>query len=139
MTEKTYSGSCLCGAVRYQFSGSSKLFQYCHCSRCRKVGGSAHSANIIIRPTNFKWLQGEELLGRYELPDAKDFATGFCKVCGSTLPWQNKSGRAVIIPAGSLDDDPQIKPTQNIYYRDRAVWYVEAAGLPKHDQLPDKK
>jgi len=137
-SKKSISGSCLCGSVRYQYSGEALVFQYCHCSRCRKITGSAHAANIIVRPEQLEWLAGEDLVGRFELPDAKDFASGFCKKCGSNLPWKNQSGRAVIIPAGTLDQDPHIHPKQSIFYSDRACWYVDVNDLPKHDQLPVK-
>ena len=136
---KTIDGSCLCGAVSYQYRDDVKVFQYCHCSRCRKVTGSAHAANIIIDPANFQWTRGEEFVGRFELPDAKHFATSFCKKCGSNLPWRNQRGSAVIIPAGTLDEDPGIKPRQNIYYKSRAPWYVDVADLKKFDELPIKK
>ena len=121
-TTNELSGSCLCGEVTYQFVGPVKVFQYCHCSRCQKFTGSAHASNIIIEPQQFKWLSGEEFVGRYELPEAKHFATSFCKKCGSSLPWQTKSGKATIVPAGTLNVDTKIKPIQNIYYADKAPW-----------------
>jgi hypothetical protein len=128
-------GSCLCQAVTYQYHGPEYVFQYCHCSRCRKFSGSAHTANIIVDPKQFEWLSGEDMLGRFEHPEAKHFATCFCKKCGSSLPWMAKSGRALIIPAGTLDQDPGIRPTQNIFWQDRADWREEVGALPKHDQL----
>jgi len=131
-------GSCLCNAVTYQFSGPEFVFQYCHCSRCRKFTGSAHAANIIIDPKQFEWLGGKEMVGRYEHPEAKHYATGFCKRCGSSLPWLAKSGRSMVIPAGTLDDDPGIRPTQNIYWQDRAPWREEVADLVHYDELPTK-
>jgi len=135
---KKSRGSCLCNAVTYQFSGPEFVFQYCHCSRCRKFTGSAHAANIIIDPKQFEWLGGEELVGRYEHPEAKHYATCFCKRCGSSLPWLAKSGRSMVIPAGTLDDDPGIKPTQNIYWQDRASWREEVRDLVHYDELPTK-
>ena len=138
MDKTKIRGRCLCGKVRYQFEGPIRVFQYCHCSRCRKITGSAHAANIIIDPPHFEWLSGEAYIGRFELPEAKHFATSFCQHCGSSLPWLTKSGKAMIIPAGSLDDDPAAKPVHNIYYADRAPWYVEADSLKKFDALPTK-
>ena len=135
---KKFRGSCLCNAVTYQFSGPEFVFQYCHCSRCRKFTGSAHAANIIIDPKQFEWLGGEELVGRYEHPEAKHYATSFCKRCGSSLPWLAKSGRSMVIPAGTLDDDPGIRPAQNIYWQDRAPWREEVADLIHYDELPTK-
>ena len=135
---KKITGSCLCGEAHYEISGSLGIFQYCHCSRCRKFTGSAHAANIIVAPDQFKWIKGEALLGRYEVADAKHFATSFCTHCGSSLPWKSKSNKAVIIPAGTLDDDPEIRPFQNIFYDSKADWYQEASDLIKYDSLPTK-
>jgi len=139
MVKNTLTGSCLCGEVSYQFVEDIKVFQYCHCSRCRKFTGSAHASNIIIDPENFRWLSGEASLGRFELPDAKYFATSFCRHCGSSLPWLTQSGRAYVIPAGTLDEKPHSKPMHNIYYADRAGWYEDVCALRKYDALPIKQ
>ena len=138
MNDGKISGSCLCGEISYQFTGPIKVFHYCHCSRCQKFTGSAHASNIIIDSTQFRWLSGENSLGRFELPDAKYFATSFCKICGSSLPWLTKSGKAVVIPAGTLDDDPQAKPVHNIYYSNKAPWHEEVGDLIKYEELPIK-
>ena len=137
--DKNISGSCLCGEITYQFSGPVKVFQYCHCTRCQKFTGSAHASNIIIDPEQFQWISGETLVGRFEHPEAKHFATSFCKKCGSSLPWKTKSGKAYIVPAGTLNDDPEVKPIHNIYCADKAPWYEDPASLIKYDALPIKK
>ncbi len=129
-------GSCLCGKITFQFVGPIKVFQYCHCSRCQKVTGSAHASNIIIDPEQFTWLRGEELLGRFELPNTRHFATTFCKNCGSYLPWLTQSGKAFVIPAGSLDDDPGVRPIHNIFCADKASWYKTVDSLIKYQALP---
>ena len=136
---KKTGGSCLCGEVSYQFNGPINLFQYCHCSRCQKFTGSAHASNIYIDPANFQWLSGEDQIGRFEHPEAKHFATCFCKQCGSALPWITKTGKVVIVPAGTLNDDPGEKPIQSVYYADRACWYEEVGKLKKFDELPPRK
>lgn len=135
----TATGSCLCGKVSYEISGNSGIFQYCHCSRCRKFTGSAHAANILVALDQFSWLSGEQYVGRYEPADAKHFATSFCKHCGSSLPWRTQSNKAVVVPAGTLDSDPDIRPMQNIFCASKAVWYKDASELPKYDELPVKK
>jgi len=136
---KKSTGSCLCGEVHYQITSNLGIFQYCHCSRCRKFTGSAYAANIIVAPNQFEWLEGEDNIGRYEVAEAKHFATSFCTTCGSSLPWLSKTEKAIIIPAGTLDDDPQIRPFQNIFYESKANWYVEASGLVQYEGLPTKK
>jgi len=138
MPNKTITGSCLCGKVRYAVHGHFGIFQYCHCSRCRKFTGSAFSPGLIVPPDQFEWLAGEDNLGRYEMPDARHYATSFCKTCGSSLPWKAQSGKSVVVPAGSLDGVPDIKPLQNVYVASKAPWYVEPASLPAYDELPGK-
>lgn len=132
-------GSCLCGGVVYEIQPPFKIFQYCHCSRCRKFTGSAHSANLFVPPEQFSWLSGAELVGRYEEPAAKFFATCFCKRCGSSLPWAVQGGKNVVVPAGTLNEDPGIKPQQSVYWESRASWLVETCDLPKHAELPARK
>ena len=138
MSEQKATGSCLCGEVKYEVSGNIGIFQYCHCSRCRKITGSAHAANLFVLTADFLWLKGESLVRRYEPPNTKYFATCFCEQCGSTLPWLSKSGKVFIVPAGTLDDDPQIKPSQNIFCGSRPDWYVPASELPENEEMPPR-
>jgi hypothetical protein len=84
-------------------------------------------------------LTGEADVGRFELEGAKYFATSFCRTCGSSLPWLGKTGKAVIVPAGTLDGDPRIKPSQNIYCGSRGAWYREPSSLPEYEELPPRK
>ncbi len=139
MQDKSAEGSCLCGEVTYRISGNLGVFQYCHCSRCRKFTGSAYASNILVSPDQFRWLTGLANVGRFEPTQTKHFATSFCKNCGSSLPWLAKSGNAVVIPAGTLDSHPGIEPFQNIFYASKAEWYQEASGLVKFDELPVKR
>ncbi|WP_421867925.1 GFA family protein [Motiliproteus sp.] len=136
---KPIEGSCLCGALRYQASGHLDIFQYCHCSRCRKFTGSAHAANLFVQPEHFQWLSSTETLGRFEPDNSRYFATSFCKTCGSSMPWIAKGGKVVVIPAGTLDQVPDIRPSQNIFCNSRAEWYRSAAELPEYDQLPPRR
>lgn len=138
MSEKSVKGSCLCKKISYEITGNLGVFQYCHCSRCRKFTGSAFAANVFVAPDDFRWLDGEEYVGRYDPEETKYFATTFCKNCGSSLPWLSKSGRVVIVPAGTLDEDPGIRPDKNIFCASRPGWYTSAASLPEHDAGPPR-
>lgn len=132
-------GSCLCGEVHYEIDPPFRMFQYCHCERCRKFTGSAHASNIFVAPEQFRWTQGEESVGRFELADTKYFATCFCKRCGSSLPWKVQNVDNIVVPAGTLDDDPIDRPRHNIYWESRACWYSETHDLPKYEELPPRK
>lgn len=139
MEQPTAPGSCLCGEVKYEIRPPYTWFQYCHCSRCRKRSGTAHAANILIPAGQLTWTTGENSLARYELPQAKSFGTCFCKVCGSQLPRVTRNGKWAIVPAGTLDDDPGIRPERNIYWDSRGNWYLQVAELPFFGEGPGAK
>jgi hypothetical protein len=126
-------GSCLCGAVGYEARLPLTKFANCHCLRCRKASGSAFAGNAYVAPDAFRWTLGENIVVRYDLPEARSFASSFCGRCGSPVPHSARSGREIIIPAGSLDDDPRAKPSTNIHWSSRAEWSVQSGELPTLD------
>ena len=136
---ESIAGSCLCGAVRFEVRPPWLAFQYCHCSRCRKTSGSAHAANLFVAPDQLAWTAGEEHVRCYELPTARFFNHGFCEVCGSSMPWLSRTGRAWIVPAGTLDQDPGEVPQRAIYWDSRAPWFVSTAELERHAELPPRR
>ena len=42
----------------------------------------------------------------------------------------------MVIPAGSLDDDPGSRPQAVIYWASRAPWFTDCSEMPKHDERP---
>ena len=132
----TSRGSCVCGAVRFEIDAPFLGFQYCHCSRCRKQSGSAHSANLFVPVAQLRWTEGQGHVRRFELPDAKYWCTAFCDRCGSTLPWLTKTGKAYVVGAGALDDDIESRPGMSIFFASKAPWYVHASELEAHDERP---
>lgn len=136
MTSITLNGSCLCGAVHFQVRGEVSRFTHCHCSRCRKASGTGHATNLIMRQANVEWTQGGELVRRYKVPEAERFATRFCSECGSPLPRFVPSMAMAVVPAGSLDDDPGIRPQAHIFWDSRAAWSCGADGLPVFAEYP---
>src|SRR5690242_11235020 len=81
-----FRGSCICGEVAFEVDGPFDHFLNCHCSRCRKATGAAHSCEVIVKAEVLRWLRGEASVVRFDLPQARSFATAFCKRCGSPMP-----------------------------------------------------
>jgi hypothetical protein len=125
-------GSCLCGSVRYEVDPPHLRFVHCHCSRCRRATGSAFATNLVVAPERFRWTSGEHDIVRYDLPEARSFANAFCGMCGSTVPHATRSGRAVIVPTGTLDEDPGARPDRHVFWSSRAPWTSAADSLPRH-------
>ncbi len=129
-------GSCLCKKVTYEVDLPFERFMYCHCSRCRKATGAAHAANGFVMPEQFRLLSGAEFIKRFDMPEAKRFGTNFCTNCGSRVPGLIRTGERVLIPAGSLDEDPTSRPQAVIFWGSRAPWFTDCSGMTKHDELP---
>lgn len=133
MAERSLSGSCLCGAVRYTVTGEAKRFYHCHCSRCRKATGTGHSSNLFVKG-RLKWDSGEDQVRSFKLPQAERFTNAFCATCGARLPRFIEQQGMVFIPAGSLDDEPDIVPQGRIFQGSRAGWSCEGDTLPGFEE-----
>jgi len=124
-------GACLCGRVDYEVDLPFDKFIKCHCTRCRNATGSAFAANAYVSPAAFRWISGEDHVARFDLPTARSFSTSFCRTCGSPLPHATRSGSEIIIPAGSLRDDPGVSPTLEACWDSRAHWLSDPVELPR--------
>jgi hypothetical protein len=129
-------GSCLCKTVQYEVDLPFERFMYCHCTRCRKATGSPHAANGFVKPSAFRWISGEAAVKRYDLPEAKRFGLQFCTNCGSKVPHLTRDGVGMVIPAGSLDEDPGQKPQAIVFWGSRAPWYTDCSDMKKHETYP---
>ena len=136
MTQSTLTGSCLCGAVKYEVTGEPKRFYHCHCSRCRKVTGTGHASNLFLQPAALTWRSGEEQIRSFKVPETKRFTNNFCATCGSRLPRQATGTDMVMIPAGSLDDAAPIQPQARIFSGSRASWSCSDGELPLYPEFP---
>ena len=130
---KSISGSCLCGNVKCTVLGPFQRFYQCYCDRCQKRTGSAFASLIFTTPDKIAWHSGKELTKRYDHPEAERFSTCFCSECGSPVPYISRNKSFLIIPAGFIEDDPEIKPSANIFWSERSCWYDEGQSAKKYE------
>jgi hypothetical protein len=127
------NGSCLCGAVRYKVTGIPTAFDVDHCSRCRKSSGSAFIAELVFKAAvEFEWISGRSLVKTYEAPVRRKppgYRRTFCTVCGGPLPTVDRG--VIRIPAGTLDDDPGLRPQRHIFVDFKAAWFDITDTLPR--------
>lgn len=127
-------GSCLCGSITFEVQSDLGVYRYCFCPLCRKNRGTRHATNILAEPENFRWLKGENLLGRFDLPDSR-FGNCFCTQCGTPMPRHTLSGQSVVIPVGVLDDNPDIRPDHVVFWQSRVSWLPEESALQKYSEF----
>ena len=95
--------------------------------------------------SNFKWVQGEDLLTYYEATPG--YRRGFCRVCGSPIvnwaephsPFVQRNPQILTeygIALATLDDDPGVRPACHIFVRSKAPWFDIIDELPQYPEYP---
>lgn len=137
---KSINGSCLCGKVTFEVTGTPLRFLYCHCHSCQKSTGSLHAANLGFAQNSVLWKTGEDLIQTFvDTRDNPGFTRCFCRNCGSVVPKLSRNKQFWVVPSGLLDSDPQMRSQANIFWAERAPWYSSVDQLPKHEGRLDEQ
>lgn len=129
-------GSCLCGAIRFEYEGEPARMMNCHCSRCRRAMSAAYATMVMVDHHAFRWLAGEDQVANYKMPEAKTKGTAFCRTCGSQVA-RHRDETHMQIPGGCLDDDPGVRPTVNIFTASKVPWASLDESLPSFAEMPN--
>ena len=129
-------GRCLCGEIEFSIKDDFKAFYQCHCRQCQQLTGSAFASNLFTSVENIVWLKGKNKISTYEHSE-REFSKAFCGVCGSAVPFINKSKTSLIIPAGSLDRQPDMSPQANIFSSEEASWLKDGLKAKKFSHFPE--
>jgi hypothetical protein len=124
------SGSCLCGAVRFEVAGELKPPDACHCTQCRKVSGHYWASTDVPRGAltihggdRVTWFRSSERVRR-----------GFCAICGSALFWDPIRKDTVGIAMGAFDAPTGTRLAIHIFVADKGDYYEIGDGLPQNPQ-----
>ncbi|MGC2778610.1 MAG: GFA family protein [Bradyrhizobium sp.] len=132
--EGTMQGSCLCGAVEFRVEGFAAKAYQCHCSLCRKQGGTSASLAIIVEARNFSWVAGREQISSYVRPTG--FRSDFCASCGSPVPNPLRTTAYYWVPTGSLDDAETVEIAAHLYTGSKASWESIPSDAPHFETVP---
>ncbi len=124
----TLRGSCLCGRVRFEVTGPFPKLYQCHCSLCRKQGGSVSNTGLIVATDKFRWTAGEDGIGKWQR--STGFRSYFCERCGSTVPNPLRDTGYVWVPAGALDDAGTLEIGAQLFLGSKLPW-----DIPRNDGL----
>ena|SRR5688572_5200506 len=128
------TGSCLCGAVRFEVAGDLKPPDACHCTQCRKHSGHFFvSADI---PRAALTVRGEEHVRWYR--SSEKVRRGFCGTCGSTLFWDPVGRDWTAVAMGAFDEPTGTHVALHVHVADKGDYYEIADGLPQYPRVPDR-
>lgn len=112
-----HPGACLCGKVRFQFTGDPLVTMACHCTGCQRMTASAFSLSALVRARDFTVTDGEPVLGALR-GATRHF---FCPSCLSWLFTRPDDG-FVNVRATLLDDPRWATPFMETYVCERLDW-----------------
>ena len=132
----TLSGSCMCGAVRYEAFGDPLGVGYCHCRSCRHHTGAPVVAYVGFTADQVRF-SGRE---RSIYSSSPGVGRAFCGQCGSSLTWEGyaRSAGSEIIEfhISSLDEPERFVPHEHTRCADRIAWFDVADTLPRYVDMP---
>ena len=113
-------GSCLCGGIEFEVAGLSGNIYQCHCTLCRKQGGSSSNTGTVVPMNQLTWLKGE----------------GNIKTWGSLVPNLLRRLDYYWLPVGTLDYE-EFKVVANLYMDSKASWAVVSPDGERFNTMPE--
>ena len=132
----SFTGGCLCGAVRYQCDGEPVMAGHCHCEDCRRSSATGHSSHLAVPEASVR-IAGA--LAAYARPaDSGAMITRyFCPTCGAAVSSTNSGMPGLVfLRASSLDDLEIFKPQMHVYVSRAASWDRRDDSLPAFETMP---
>lgn len=134
-----FEGGCLCGAVRYRVSARPVATVHCHCTDCRRLGGTGHATHTVVPQDAFA-LTGQHSEYKRVADSGNTINRRFCTTCGSAV-FHTRDGMEgkIVLRTSSLDDPEIARPERSIYAASALSWdpvdpelpAVEGMTLPK--------
>ncbi len=120
MSDKKFSGKCLCGSIHYTVNGDLLGVINCHCSMCRRWHGN-FAAYAVAQLADFKITRGADKLKWYA--SSEKVKRGYCPECGSSLFKDNGDGEKMVLAVGALDAPTDLKFMKNIHEDGKGDYY----------------
>jgi len=131
----TLTGSCLCGALRFEASGEPLFQGFCQCLDCRKVTAGRYPA-IGVLESGFKSI-GESRGYSKKADSGQTITRNFCPTCGSMVFDLGAGMPGVVVINAALLDEPELfKPQSVIFNRSGLSWDHIDPALPRFPAMP---
>lgn len=120
----TVTGSCLCGKVRFSYSGPLGPANYCHCDDCRKANGSAFNIGVRVDKSALEFEDSSCMKNyEYRADSGNKMTRVFCGNCGSPIMTLHSSNEAYAwVKAGIIDQPEHIRPVHESWTSRKVAW-----------------
>ncbi len=125
-----HEGSCVCGAVSFQVTGSLKPPDACHCTQCRKQSGHYWVSTDV--PRSAVTISGADHLTWYST--SEKVRRGFCSTCGASLFWDPIHRDWIAIAMGAFDTPTETQLGLHVFVAEKGDYYEITDGLPQNQR-----
>jgi len=129
--QRSYRGSCFCGAVQFTVTGEPAAMGYCHCESCRHWSAGPVNAFTLWPPDALRVEAGEEKIASYHKTE-QSFRK-WCTTCGGHLFTEHPGMGLIDVYAALLPDLPY-EPAVHVNYQETCLRVRD--GLPKLKDFP---
>jgi hypothetical protein len=130
----SYSGRCLCGAIRFELSGNPHAVAVCHCTDCQRSAGAP-----LVAWADFPEAAVKVTAGTPKTINSSGSAMrSFCPECGSGLFYRNADvlPGLVAVQTATLDNPSRLAPTVQVQVAERQSWVPDLAKLKAYERFP---
>jgi hypothetical protein len=123
------TGHCLCGAVRYEFSGPPEWVVHCHCDSCRRQVSSPLATFVGVLKANFRFTAGSS----QAYASSPGVSRSFCPICGSPIAYETaRLPDEIHLFHGTLDKPAEFVPTAHVFTEEQVPWFEVHDDLPRY-------
>ena len=122
-------GHCLCGEVRWEYSGEQIWACFCHCDDCRRNCAAPGVAWFGVPMENFKWTGAVPKI--YE--SSAEVERHFCGTCGTPMGFVAAHYPGDMhLYAATMDDPTDFHPTFHVFAGEQLPWLSMEDDLTKY-------
>ncbi|UWR23283.1 GFA family protein [Sulfitobacter sp. S190] len=124
-----HKGSCDCGAVHFEVSGTLPDPVACHCTTCRKLSGH-YEVSTDVNKDQLS-IKGADRLRWYASSDK--VRRGFCDTCGALLFFDPNFHDWIGISMGAFDTQTGTTLARHIFVARKGDYYTLDDGVPQNE------
>jgi hypothetical protein len=129
--DKSVTGRCLCGDIRYEYRGEPLKILHCHCESCRRHTSSPVATFVCVDRDRFRYTRGEPV----SYKSSKHVARTHCGRCGSPMTYESeRNPEQVDLYVSTLDDSAAAVPAYHVHADEQLPWFEIADALPRYAQ-----
>jgi hypothetical protein len=125
---KPVTGRCLCGDIRYQYTGTPVKILHCHCESCRRHASSPITSFVCVPSEGFRYTQGKPV----EYQSSPGVIRTHCGRCGAPMTYASDRAAQVDLYIGTLDDPAAIVPDYHVHAEEQLPWFETIDDTPRY-------